>query len=186
MSTLHNKYRNFLENNTGVAAVEFALIMPILILMTFGGYTSFDMIFTDRAVSRSSAIVTDLTTRSESVDDVYIQNLIEISKSLVGDAAQDDTRFDVSITSISNTFDSDADYELIVNWSFGNKSSVELTTGDIEDYDLPHIPEGESIILVDLSLRYQSDIFQDLFGLIELNEVSIGRPRFVTLVPYES
>jgi len=186
MTNLQNTFRRFLKESRAVAAIEFALVMPVLILMTLGGYASYDLVLTDRAVNRSSSIVADLTSRSETVDEDYGEDLIEIGRSLIGDPANNNARYDISITSISNTFDSDSNYELVVNWSVANKSNLELEDEDIENYELPFIPEGESVILVDLKLRYETAIYSELFGTMELNEVEVRRPRFVTMVPFEN
>lgn len=186
MLSLQNTLKRFFKENKAVAAIEFALVMPVLILMSLGGYASYDLFLTDRAINRSSSIVADLTSRSESIDEDYGNDLIEIGRSLVGEAADNNALFDVSITSVSNTFDSDANYELVVNWSVANKPNLELEDEDIGNYELPFIPEGESVIVVDLKLRYETAIYSDLFGTTELNEVEVRRPRFVTMVPYEN
>ena len=68
MMNLRKALKRFLKENKAVAAIEFALVMPVLILMTLGGYASYDLVLTDRAINRSSSIVADLTSRSESID----------------------------------------------------------------------------------------------------------------------
>ena len=70
-----------------------------------------------------------------------------------------------------------------LRWVF--LKSGKLKKSELGDYEIPFIPEGESAILVTVEVDYATLMFQDLFGLISLEQTSTRRPRFVPLVVHE-
>jgi len=175
--------RSYVQDLRGVAAVEFGFILPILAFLMFGSFSIFQTFQVNRAVDRSSAITADLASRMTAIDDGQVDTLLEVAKSLIGGAAEDES-YEIVLSSISNTFDSDGEYELSVDWSFSNKTGNELTDEEIDDFDIPTIPEGESVILVNIALEYSELFYQDHFGSIDLEQTAVRRPRFVPLVVY--
>lgn len=57
---MRNKLWNFKKNSEGVAAVEFALIAPILLILFIGTIEVSLMIAVDRKISRTSSAIADL------------------------------------------------------------------------------------------------------------------------------
>ena len=152
--------------------------------MVFGGYATFNAVQVDRSIDRSSTIIADLTSRLSVIDDTTAQNLIEVGKSLSG-AVSDEDSYEIKLSSVSNTFDAFDTYDLEVDWSFSSESGNKLKKSELGDYEIPFIPEGESVILVTVEVDYATLMFQDLFGLISLEQTSTRRPRFVPLVVHE-
>jgi len=184
MLDLKKRFVGFLNNHSGVAAVEFALIVPIFALLVFGGFATYNAVQVNRAVERSASIIADLTSRLSVIDDDAGANLIAVGKSLSGDVSSDDS-YEIKLSSISNTFDAFDTYELEVDWSFSSVPGNKLKKAEIADYYIPFIPEGESVILVTVKVDYATMMFQDMFGLVALEQSSTRRPRFVPLVAYE-
>ena len=181
MLKLKSILRNFKSNHNGIAAVEFALILPILSLLTFGGYATFEALQVNRSVERTSAVISDLISRMAEIDDDTAENLEGIAASFVGELSEDNS-YQITMSNIQNEFDTDETYELTVDWSFSNKPDKKLTNDQISNYDIPNIPEGETIILVYVTLEYSPWLFQDDIGKFTLEQASLRRPRFVPLV----
>jgi len=57
---MRNKFLNFKKDSKGVAAVEFALISPILLLLFIGTIEVSLMVALDRKISRTSSAIADL------------------------------------------------------------------------------------------------------------------------------
>lgn len=57
---MRNKLLNFKKDSKGVAAVEFALIAPILLLLFIGTIEVSSMVAVDRKISRTSSAIADL------------------------------------------------------------------------------------------------------------------------------
>lgn len=151
----------------------------------FGAYAIFTTLQTGRDVDRASAIIADLTSRLSVIDDETVNTLMDVAESLIGEPSQD-TSYEIVISSISNTFDTDGDYDLAIDWSFPNKLGKELEADDLDKFDIPFIPEGETLILVNIQLDYGPDVYQEPLGTIPVARTSTRRPRFVPLVVYEN
>lgn len=183
MERLTQKLLEFRDDCRGIAAMEFALVLPMLSFLVFGGYAIFTMVNADRAVTRSAMVVSDLVSRAQSMSDAERDTFMAIAESLSGDLASDSS-FGVTITSVSNTFDSFGNYDLTVDWSFANTPGLELDDSDLGLFDIPFVPEGESIILVDINVDYSPMYFESQIGSVSIGETSMRRPRFVPLVAY--
>ncbi len=174
----------YLQDIRGIAAMEFAMILPLLSLLIFGGYATFQALNVDRALDRTSYITADLTSRLAKLDDNTVNNLLEVAKSLLGKAAIDNN-YSITLSSISNIFDTNENYDLNIDWSFSNIPSKKLKIDDIGNYDIPFIPENESIILVNVEMEYSAMMFQNYIGVIALEQTATRKPRFVSQVVYE-
>jgi len=81
LKTVHNRFR---KDQNGVAAVEFALIMPFLMILYFGAMETSRFVAVDRKMSRTSSAIADLFTQYVdfgSEEDVY--NLMSMSQQIM-------------------------------------------------------------------------------------------------------
>ena len=61
----HNPFRRFLRDPRGVAAVEFALILPLLVTLYFGTVESASLYAVDRRVATVASAMADLVSREQ-------------------------------------------------------------------------------------------------------------------------
>ncbi|MEM9331470.1 MAG: TadE/TadG family type IV pilus assembly protein [Pseudomonadota bacterium] len=73
----------FLKNKEGVAAVEFALIVPILLLLFIGTLEISLAVAVDRKVSRISSSVADLITQGDSFNKAGLDQLTDIANRIM-------------------------------------------------------------------------------------------------------
>lgn len=57
--------QSFLDNRNGVAAIEFAFLCPILMLMTFGTFEMTRAVVVHKRFQRATAMVGDLVAREQ-------------------------------------------------------------------------------------------------------------------------
>ena len=72
----------FKENCAGVAAVEFAYLLPLLILMTYGVIEASRAVMMHKRFQRSVAMVGDLVSRKQAIGDTDAQSTDELDGNL--------------------------------------------------------------------------------------------------------
>ena len=87
----------FGQDRGGVAAVEFAFIAPIMILLFVGTIELSAGISTDRKLSRVSSAIGDLVTQSQKLSASDVQNIMDISSKIMFPYSED---VDITITGI--------------------------------------------------------------------------------------
>lgn len=65
---------NFRKNQSGVMAVEFALLMPILLLLFLGGFEITRYVLINQKISKTAASMSDLISRLPSATEEEIEN----------------------------------------------------------------------------------------------------------------
>ena len=78
-SSLHS----FARNNTGIAAVEFALIAPILIVLFLGAVEFSQAITVDRKLTALASSTADLVAQTEDIDDTEMDNIFQASTAIM-------------------------------------------------------------------------------------------------------
>ena len=168
--------KKFIEDRSGLAAVEFGLIMPVLIALLLGSVTVFDFYRADRAISRATNAVVDLAARQTVFDDPTRDAMFASVQGLLGVYATGGS-YSVSINSIANIGGT-----LEVSWSEVTGGASVLTDADLPSLDLPSIPENESVIFLQVNNNYAP-----IFGEgIDFSREATRRPRFVATIAYAS
>jgi len=162
----------------GIAIVEFALFLPILMLLFMGAIASFDGIRASRQVIATTDTVADLISRRTNMDDSARDAMFEVTEALLGRFTTEDT-MSVSISSIFNDGD-----ELKVLWSEANANTSPIDDEDISGLLLPTIPDGESVVIVSVSTEYAPILVNKAFDRVEFDNTVFVRPRFVPIIPY--
>ena len=63
---MNSKFKRFISDKRGVAAIEFSFIMPVLLLLYFGLVDLTAMISMNRKVTYAASVVADLVTQNDS------------------------------------------------------------------------------------------------------------------------
>nr|WP_319383602.1 TadE/TadG family type IV pilus assembly protein [uncultured Roseibium sp.] len=176
----------FWRDSGGLAAVEFALVFPFLILVLINVVSFYDGFRGDKVISKVTGVVVDLVTRDRgSIDDDDFDELVAIGEALAGKYSAN-SDFTVVVASIRNVFDVDEDEDLELAWSRSNVDEAVLEQADLDELDLPDVGEGESVIYVMVSAEYTPMLINELIGTFTLSDNQVRRPRFVAEVTCES
>ncbi|MEO0399818.1 MAG: hypothetical protein AAF224_10420 [Pseudomonadota bacterium] len=175
--------RRFLRAEEGSAVVEFAFLAPALIMFMLASVVSFDAVRALRQMSTAASTVSDLATRIAEMDDSTRDAIFVTAEALLGHYAEHNP-YNITITSVANEL-GDGEDTLEVVWSESKTSGSEVTNASLSGYDLPEIPDGESIIMVEVDVQYDAAFaFRGYAPTFDFEDISIRRPRFVTEVCY--
>ncbi|WP_370339537.1 TadE/TadG family type IV pilus assembly protein [Parvularcula marina] len=178
MKGLHRRFR---RDGRGTAATEFALILPVLITAYFGSISAFEGFQARKSVTKASTTVVDLITRSQVMNTTLRDNMYDVARALVGDAADEGTT--VTMTSISNPVsESDPDAR-VIDWSYSNDFTTVIEEDDLEDMNLPIIPKGDSLIVARVYIEHTPRFDFGMFDKQQMSQLTFRRPRFVLRIP---
>jgi len=114
-TTLRAKIRKLCHDRRGVAAIEFAFIAPILMIMYFVTMEAADAIETSKKVSRLSSMVGDLIAQQSEVNPAALDAITAIAKSTL----QPYNRSEPTIVVTAIQMSTDATPKAQVFWSYG-------------------------------------------------------------------
>jgi Flp pilus assembly protein TadG len=174
--------RRFGRNTEGAAAVEFALILPFLLLLYVGSIEASSLITVDRRVNVISGTVGDLVARWDSAaDPLTLAELTDYFKASAGilfPYADSGLRQVVSFLKVEN------DGTTAVVWSCGYNGGSKRTAGSA--YTLPanmlaivRPPAGDGFVVVsETSYSYRPALGIVFTEPINLHQASYYIPRY--------
>lgn len=155
-----------------MAAIEFAFMMPILLLVMLGSVTLF-FIFRDAKVSEKSTFtVGDIVSRRTTVDTAFLQSCYQMFLQMT-DRKAATVKFRVSSVKKDGGL-----YK--VSWSYAVTPQVELTTATIPTNRLPLLTEGDSLILVESTVTPPSINAFLPVKIADYDNLEAVRPRFTS------
>lgn len=184
--------RDFVADTRALAATEFAVIVPLMLVMFFGTVEFSSAVAIDRKVTLIARTLSDLTSQSTTLADADMQNTFTASISIV--MPYDATLVKGSISQIYI----DADSIATVQWSkagtiASGATQATLATsgrkaGDKVTNEIPPtllIP-STYLILSEASYTYTPSVGYVLKSNIPLKDLSYTRPRQATCVQYNN
>jgi Flp pilus assembly protein TadG len=183
--------RRLRHDARGVAAVEFALVAPIMIALYLGGVELTRVIGADRKVSLASRVAADLVAReSGPVSDTELATICTGTLAMLDPFPT--SALNVTISSILTDDKGKSTIRWTRVFSNGNCASSTAGTGQLAAGSTVTLPTGiavndASLISATTSYDY-STLFRTVFdtGTVTLGEQSYMRPRLQKEVCYKS
>ncbi|WP_321499867.1 TadE/TadG family type IV pilus assembly protein [Breoghania sp.] len=167
----------FIECQRGVAAVEFALILPVLILLLLGASELTRALTYNRKVTQAGYTVGDLVAQSDSVSASDVTDIYAAAGAIMQPYPSDG----LNVVIASVVFDEDAN--ATVAWSCTNGSGAWPTGGSPPIT----IPDGLKLANTSLIITVSSYSYRPTFDAIIPNGIEMGetfflRPRLVETI----
>lgn len=162
--------REFRRDQAGLAAVEFALLVPVMILLYFGMVELCQVHMAQKRMSHVTSMVADLTARAESVSQDDLDKVFDIGGQIMRPFAPG------SLQTCVSSVTRGSDGVVRVNWSYGRGVAPCSAS-----FTVPNglIINGESLIVSESIYDYASPVGKFLPGLTKLTRVYYLRPRVV-------
>jgi len=175
--------RKFARNKDGLAAMEFAFIVPIMLLL-FIGVVEFSQALTiDRRVTQVASSAADLIAREKSLTTADVEGVMQIIAHLV--APYDASRLKVTVLNVYSGITDATDTK--VCWSHNHNGGVN-TYADNQKYGMPAgiLGKGSSAIVAEVTYDYQPLIFEYFLSAFKMEETFYLKPRLSNSVEFNT
>src|SRR5580698_3804171 len=113
MTSLLFRVRKFSSAADGVAATEFAIIVPFMLLLLVGGVELGDGMAINVKVSATAHSVADMVTQNTMLSTASMQNILTGATSIIAPYPVNSSQLNVTVSEVS----SDANGNLTLRWS---------------------------------------------------------------------
>lgn len=150
MTTGHTIFGRLARDTRGLAAVEFALLAPVMILIYFGVAETCQAFMAMKRTNHVASMVGDLVTQNSALDQTGFDNIFSIGTQIMAPFPVSTLKQRVtSVTRISAT-------KLQVDWSKG----VGMTPMKLSEASVPDgvIAPGQTVIITEADYAYESPL----------------------------
>ncbi|MEM9494794.1 MAG: TadE/TadG family type IV pilus assembly protein [Pseudomonadota bacterium] len=163
---------------SGLAATEFALTLPIMLLMFFGLVEGGDALNASRRATVAANSLADLAAQSEELDETDVQNLFTGVETMLAPADNAGVEFRL----MSVVLDPDISAP-VIDWSVDNAGAEpyarEAPYNGLDDASI--LEEGASLIVVELVYEHKASLARRVFDdVIVFKRTSSRWPRLAT------
>jgi Flp pilus assembly protein TadG len=187
--------RDWAADCRGIAATEFAFIVPLMLVLFFGTVEFCSAIAIDRKVTLMARTMSDLTSQSTSVADADMTTFFNVASKIIWPypAAAPNPYFTSPVSgTISELYVDPNTHKAVVKWSKGNapRAVGSTATTVVIGSTATNIPtallvDGTYLILSEVSYKYVPTVGYVLAKAgISLGDVAFTRPRQSTCVFY--
>ncbi|MGV7217769.1 TadE/TadG family type IV pilus assembly protein [Bradyrhizobium sp. UFLA05-112] len=169
--------RDFGADSRALAATEFAVVVPLMLVLFFGAVEFSSAVAIDRKVTMMARTLSDLTSQSTSVGDTDMTNFFAASYGIMT------PYYNSSVTSatISELYVDPTTKVARVQWS---KGSLVRSQASVVSIPSTLAIGGTYLIFSEVSYVYTPTIGYALKNAITLSDVAYARPRQSTCVYY--
>jgi Flp pilus assembly protein TadG len=172
---IHRCARRFAECRSGIAALEFALIAPIMLMMFVGVVELSQAITVDRRVNHVASSTADLVARQKQVSTTLLENYMNIVTPLMH--PYDAAPMKLTITNVYSTSAAPTTYKVCWFYNHNGGATGGLTKGGNWPDSIPAglLQGGTSVVIVDVEYNYTPTV---MFGKTYVNNGYPLKERF--------
>jgi len=162
--------RRFARDARGVSAVEFALVLPLMMTLFLGGTEVSQAITASRKVTLVSRTVGDLASQSASLSNANMTNILNASAAILSPFASSDLKVTVSCVTI------DANGKATIAWSDTFQGTARAKGAAVSLPAALNVP-NTSLIWSEVSYTYDPTFGYVMTGTLNLSDQIYMRPR---------
>ena len=169
-SRWHRNWRLFRSSRRGVASVEFALVVPVMVLVLLGSVELGEALLLDRKVSRSAHIGGDLVAQLSAITDPELDDVFTAMEQIV---APFPNTMRLVISSVVTGPGSTTPQ---LDWSVARGGSPAASAGDT---GIPAglLTEDQSVIAVQIEYSYAPAVTKLVINNMTITDQVYLRPR---------
>jgi Flp pilus assembly protein TadG len=174
---LLQRFRRFGAAKKGSAAVEFAIIAPMMIFLLFGSVDLLDALNINKRVQNATASIADVAARDTEVSTTEVDNLWAALDVLMFPTDGDAVQIRISSVRIASTSSA------TVVWSRGHGGMAARNNNSTVALPAAMMTAGTSIIMTETKYEYSSPLGFLMPGPVTLSHVAYRRSRLVDPIP---
>lgn len=178
-----NRLKGFRKDAGGVAAIEFAMIVPLMLMMFVGAVEFSQAITVDRRVSQVASATADLVARSKELSTSDMTGITQVVEQLV--KPYDHTLLKMSIMNVAASPTDATDTKIC--WSYAHNGGTGAYNKN-DPYTLPTgvVEAGDSVVVTEVEYAYEPLIFNHFITSTKnLEEKFYLKPRLSSYVEYD-
>lgn len=173
LSRLLRPFKRLAEDGSAVSAVEFALILPLMLTLYIGGNEFGHALTISRKVTHVASTVSDLVAQSKTLTNADMGNILDAAESVMTPYPATNLKIKVSLLAINNTG------KVTVVWSDANENDTPLTVGQEVQVPVDIIQNNTHLVVAEVHHDYTPMIGYVLTGTFDLWDRFYLRPRLV-------
>jgi len=181
LTALRKTSRDFKNDKSGVAAIEFALIAPIMIGIYFGLAEIASAIGVDRRVSHTANVLGDLATQTTEVVNVQVEEIF--SAALLTLDLRDISNVTIELSSYDMDTSQSPPVPRLVGIATLNSGSARLPDFDVDTVDSRILNPTSGVVVARIGYSYTPLMLRYTDSNIDLTELFLLKPRRSASVP---
>lgn len=169
------RIRRFRRDRSGLSAVEFALILPIMVVLYLAGFEVSEAVIINHKVTHSTSVLGDLVAQTETINTAEMENILDAVATVISPYPMDDMTIVVSQILINNTGVAKVD------WSAA-RNAVAPIVGTTVTLPAGLVRNNTCLVKAEVHYAYTPTFGEVLTGVIDLGEIFYLRPREGTCV----
>ncbi len=171
-----NLWRRVRSDQKGAAAVEFAILAPVLIIIYFGLVETSEAILAERKADHVASAVGDLVAQADgTVSTSDLDDIIAIGNTIMSPFATSTLQMRISSLTPNSAGN------MAVTWSYPSGGMAALAAGTVKTVPIT-VSSGDSVILSEAKYTFNSPLKYVLPNAIVFNETYYMRPRQSALI----
>lgn len=162
--------RHLLRDCKGIAATEFAMILPLMLIMFLGAVEFSTGVAIDRKVTQTVRTVTDLVSQSSVINNSDMTNILDAAAKVMTPYPETPMKIKVSALDIDNSG------AARVAWSDARHTTKRSTGSSVTLPAALAVPNTQ-LIFGEIEYAYDPPVGYAMVGSINLNEKFYVRPR---------
>lgn len=172
--------RRLKRDERGVAAVEFALIAPLMILLYYGLAEVTLGMMAERRAGHAASVVADLVAQSNQMNATQMDDIFEVGEAIMKPFPAATLR--MRVTSVK----ADAQAAPKVVWSRGSGMTALGSGASATAVPAGFLAANESIVMAEVSYAWDSPIHKTIPNALNFNQTFFLKPRKSTEVLWTS
>jgi Flp pilus assembly protein TadG len=154
-------FHRFAADTRAASAVEFAIILPIMLVMLLASYDIARAVDAKTKITILSRTISDFITQGQTVTPAQLANIVQASKSVMYPYSDKASLLTIDVQSIRKK--PDGTYK--IDWSYPPKNAT--------DRDTAMMPPDESVVQTNVTYIYNLEFAGFLFTRLGFNSLTL-------------